>query len=670
MASAASSRYPRDTYALKQKAMKYYSENGIPLKMEEILNTMFYDDPSDVHGYLVNYFSQFTKEAVISRMSATQVYDSTGMPTIQTDAFCTVNNKEKKITSSTTPFPNIKAKPEEREKAEIETQHSVTAALKAINIEISEALKGLNPKQQSEIDKVLLSIIETMKAEETARKAQEDETVERASPVAPPEEKDKKKSAKTKVSQHKESLHFDEGKGGKASAPLVIIPDRPLEVFTAGSEAVSAVSQAVCACAATSNNIPIYRHVGNLARTKGALHEFRIPLPMVTIIQSGKSVPGKVNCVKEFMLVPGVTMPVEKSIEHIQHIYQYVAKSFATKLGPIAKFVNESGALCPQLETPTQALDLLQEAVNAQGLTIGEDMYLALNAAGHEFFDHDKGRYEVTTGNLKSPDDMVDFWGDIVLKYPALIAIIDPLRGEDLEPWVRLGERVSDGVFVIGDRFYSRPGLVLEAPPSSPIQTSGAVLYLEQMNSISDLVQCSNLFHGLSNEVVISTNQGDTTDTFIVDFAVGLGARFLKIGGPNRGERSCKLNRLVEISRELEPPLPAEESSAEEDENAGNEKIEDLKEVPKTEEEEALKIDIDVVTEEKSEKKEAENVVLEESGEEKDVRTVTWGENEKSRLKLHSPFVFPVIEVPAPPPDSDREGEEVKASSPSSKHGK
>ncbi|KAK3765998.1 hypothetical protein RRG08_002241 [Elysia crispata] len=657
MASASSSRYTRDTFALKQKAMKYYSENGIPSKMEQILNTMFYDDPSDVHGYLVNYFSQFTLEAVISKLSATQVYGSTGMPTIQTDAFCTVNNKEKKIISSTIPCTNIKAKPDDREKAEIESQHSVVAALKAINTEISDALKGLNPKQQNEIDKILLSIIERMKSEETARKAHEDEAIENPSPIIPTEEKDKKKSAK--------------GKGGKASAPLVIIPDRPLEVFTAGSEAVAAVSQAVCACAAIANNIPIYRHVGNLSRTKGALHEFRIPLPMVTIIQSGKSVPGKVNCVKEYMLVPGVSMTTEKSIEHIQHIYHYVAKSLATKLGPTAKFVNESGALCPQLETPTQALDMLQEAVNAQGLTIGEDMYLAINAAGHEFFDHDKGRYEVITGTLKSPDDMVDFWGDIVLKYPALIAIIDPLRGEDNESWLLLGERISDGVFVIGDRFFHRPGLVSQTPPSSPIQTSGAVLYVEQMNSITDLVQCANLFHGLNNEVVISTNQGDTTDTFIVDFAVGLGARFLKVGGPRRGERSCKLNRLIEISRELEPPLPSEESSHEEDENAADGKKEDDPNEDETKFEEGeQKIDVDNDTEEKSERKEREVVALEEDHEEKDNAPLLWGAEEKSRLKLHAPFVFPVIEIPAPPPDTEREGEEGKPSSPSSKHGK
>ena len=68
--------------------------------------------------------------------------------------------------------------------------------------------------------------------------------------------------------------------------------------------------------------------------------------------------------------------------------YKLIPNFNAFPLQPAAKFVNESGALCPQLETPTQALDLLQEAVNAQGLTIGEDMYLAINAAGHDFFDH------------------------------------------------------------------------------------------------------------------------------------------------------------------------------------------------------------------------------------------------------------------------------------------
>ena len=45
----------REMYELKQQAVKYYSENGVPKKMEEILNQMFHDQPSDVYGHLVRH---------------------------------------------------------------------------------------------------------------------------------------------------------------------------------------------------------------------------------------------------------------------------------------------------------------------------------------------------------------------------------------------------------------------------------------------------------------------------------------------------------------------------------------------------------------------------------------------------------------------------------------
>ena len=44
----------KKVYELKEKAAKYYSENGVPKKMEAILNSMFYDNPKDVFGHLVS----------------------------------------------------------------------------------------------------------------------------------------------------------------------------------------------------------------------------------------------------------------------------------------------------------------------------------------------------------------------------------------------------------------------------------------------------------------------------------------------------------------------------------------------------------------------------------------------------------------------------------------
>ena len=63
-------------------------------------------------------------------------------------------------------------------------------------------------------------------------------------------------------------------KPGKGSAPVNVVPERPLEVFAPGSEAMAAVSQAVCACAARAHQLPLYRHVSNIARVKVRLSIF------------------------------------------------------------------------------------------------------------------------------------------------------------------------------------------------------------------------------------------------------------------------------------------------------------------------------------------------------------------------------------------------------------
>lgn len=50
--------------------------------------------------------------------------------------------------------------------------------------------------------------------------------------------------------------------------------------------------------------------------------------------------------------------------------------------------MNEVGALCPTYDKPEQGLDLLQDAISAQGLNAGEHFHIALNCAGHEIFDY------------------------------------------------------------------------------------------------------------------------------------------------------------------------------------------------------------------------------------------------------------------------------------------
>ena len=49
------------------------------------------------------------------------------------------------------------------------------------------------------------------------------------------------------------------------------------------------------------------------------------------------------------------------------------------------------------------------------------------------------------------------------------------------------------------------------------------------------------------NNVIVSHRSGETNNSYLIDLAVGIGAQYVKIGAPARGERVEKFNRLIEI---------------------------------------------------------------------------------------------------------------------------
>ncbi|XP_055901097.1 enolase 4-like isoform X2 [Biomphalaria glabrata] len=611
---------------LRQKAMTYYKENGIPKKIEEVLNAMFYENPSDPYGYLANYFSDYAESSKLKRISACMVYDGQGLPTLETNVYCTVNNKEKHICSTLIPNRDIKIWLEEREKAQIEIKASVLAAINLINCELNETLKGLDPLKQTDIDQMLLSFMEKKRQIEEKEKEKEklsNEELPALSANATP-------AVASQVAKNKRKQSRSSAKIAK-SGNVAHIPDRPLEILVSGSESVIAISQAVCLSAAISNNYRIYQHVANLMHPNVSARHYRIPLPMITILHGGKGVAGKQNLIKEFMVVPGINMPFEKGLQQIANINSHVSKTLSSKFGAAVKYVNENGTLCPPLDQPNQGLDLIIEAIHAQGLTVNKDMHLAINIAAHEFFDHDKGKYEVTESTWKSSEEMVPYTSELLTKYPSIVAVIDPLRGEESETWIKLCDKVSKSVYIVGDNFYSRPGLLIKEPAPISAFTSGIVMRLERLNTLSDIITCAKLYQALKNEIIISTNDFETTDTFLVDFSVGIKARFLKLGGIHTGERCCKINRMLQIYRELEhPEIKFVEEPSESETVAGE-----------TEEQVTIRYTVgsqeEPIVETVEEKEEAEIIK---------VPTPEPEDDGKFHLKLHESFEFPQINYP------------------------
>lgn len=532
---------------LKQKAKAYYAPggdgDGVTQKMEEVLNSMFYDKPSDVFGYVANYFEALAKKPVIAQLHSHEVLDSRGQPTIQTQVHCIVKGRQKLattfISSSAATFDT--AKPEEREELETTNQSFIDSAVSLIGGTISELLSGLELAAQENVDTALINLFDKMQAEEGERVEKEKAEAQSAA--------DQSTNVQDMPNKSKPKLSA-KGKGGR-SATGVVIPDEPPEMLIPGCDAASAVSQVICKSAAMLSDQQLYEHIAQCAG-KMESECFRMPLPMVTILSCGRGSLGKLRCIKEFMVVPSPGMSLENAIKSLEKIYTYCYKTIATgKTGLQLRTTSDYGTLCPLFERPEQGLDLLQEAITNSGLTPGVDFHLAINCAAHDIFDFDRGKYEVSVGQLKSSEELAKYWTDLLGRYSSIIAIIDPMRKQDRELWMQLAEAISPRCYVVGDYVYHRPGRLRHEDLPEDFRTTAVVLCLQQLSTVTDILACAQKMEETGNQIVIGCGPGETVDTFGADLAVGCQAKFIKVGGLCRDERASKLNRLLEIESYL-----------------------------------------------------------------------------------------------------------------------
>lgn len=76
---------------------------------------------------------------------------------------------------------------------------------------------------------------------------------------------------------------------------------------------------------------------------------------------------------------------------------------------------------------------------------------------------------------------------------------------------------------------------------------NGLLLKINQIGTVSEAVEAAKLAREYNWKIMVSHRSGETTDDFIADFSVGIGADFIKTGAPARGERLAKYNRLLKI---------------------------------------------------------------------------------------------------------------------------
>ncbi|XP_021799421.2 enolase 4 isoform X4 [Papio anubis] len=493
----------RELQKLKQQAMEYYRENDVPRRLEELLNSTFYLQPADVYGHLANCFSKLAKPPTICKIVGKDVLDGLGLPTLQVDIFCTIQNFPKNICSvviSTHFEVHENALPELAEAEEAERASAVSTAVQWVNSSITHELQGMAPSDQAEVDHLLRIFFASKVQEDKERKELENSLecsavptlVPPVLPPPPPPPPTKKKGQKP---GRKDTI-----------TEKPIAPAEPVEPVLSGSMAIGAVSLAVAKACAMLLNKPLYLNI--------ALLKHNQPSPPKAETKKGHD---------------GSKRGQQQITGKMSHL----------------------GCLTINCDTIEQPLLLIQEICANLGLELGTNLHLAINCAGHELMDYSKGKYEVIMGTYKNAAEMVDLYVDLINKYPSIIALIDPFRKEDSEQWDSIYHALGSRCYIIAGTASKSISKLLEQGNISIPKSNGLIIKHTNQTTMSDLVEITNLIDSKKHITVFGSTEGESSDDSLVDLAVGLGVRFIKLGGLSRGERVTKYNRLLTIEEEL-----------------------------------------------------------------------------------------------------------------------
>ena len=312
-----------------------------------------------------------------------------------------------------------------------------------------------------------------------------------------------------------------------------------------GANAILSVSLAINKAAAGVRKIPLYKFINDYYNISTKLS---LPTPLVNVINGGKHADSNLDF-QEFWIVPEKFNSFKEKLRASSEIFHELGK-ILKELGKDTDLGNEGG-YAPNFENTEEAWDLIRSAVNRAGYD--EKIYLGLDAGSTTFFNKHSKKYSIKLDKKELNSlELINYYMDWIKKYP-IKYIEDPLDEEDWDNWAEAKKSFSllqGNLILIGDDLLTTNIDRLKKCINFDCANS-ILIKPNQIGSISETIDCIKFAQENKYAIVVSHRSGETTDDFIADLAVGVGAEYIKTGSISRGERICKYNRLLVIEDEI-----------------------------------------------------------------------------------------------------------------------
>jgi len=305
-----------------------------------------------------------------------------------------------------------------------------------------------------------------------------------------------------------------------------------------GANAILGVSMAAARASAAARSIPLYRHLGG----EDAV---RLPVPMMNVINGGAHTNWTTVPMQEFMIVPFGAPTFKEALRW--GVETYHALKGLLKARNLSTMVGDEGGFAPNFTVLEDVLQILTEAIEKAGYRPGHDLGIALDPAASEFFKD--GQYRLANDMQLSAGQLIDIYAAWRDKYP-LVSVEDGVAEDDWDGWQAITQRLGGSTQLVGDDVFVTNVERIQRGIDANVSNS-VLIKLNQIGTVTETINAIRLAQSNGWTAVVSHRSGETVDSFISDFVVGLGTGQIKTGATARGERVEKYNQLLRIEEEL-----------------------------------------------------------------------------------------------------------------------
>ena len=305
-----------------------------------------------------------------------------------------------------------------------------------------------------------------------------------------------------------------------------------------GANAILGVSLAVARSAAISLNLPLWKYLGGIRANI-------LPVPMMNIINGGAHANNDLDF-QECMIMPIGFSTFSNSLRAGAEIFTLL-KTILSKKG-LSVAVGDEGGFAPKISNLKESLNFISEAVDLSDYKLGEDIFIAIDAASSELFE--SGKYHLKGENkILNTNELNDYWVNLCNEFP-IISIEDPFDENDWEGFQKLTNVLGHKVQIVGDDlFVTNKNRLLKGINSK--SANSILIKLNQIGTLSETIETIEMAKSSGFGVIISHRSGETEDVFISDLSVALNSGQIKTGSLSRSDRTSKYNQLLRIEEYL-----------------------------------------------------------------------------------------------------------------------